>query len=222
MRSRVAHRGAIGSSPMGWATVQAQWRARLFLRCRVPSGLLQFPLQHSPLSLGVAVVAPSVRAMMATARPWLIIFRRQVGRGRALRLADGAPRRARPRLAELPCPAAQLRLMDAQFRRNIHDRQSARLHALRGLSLDLIREIPALLLLHWTRLPLARKPIMGFHSIGAGSDTYSRMLGCANARAQAASGPGFPPPRRTLEDLHDSCGSHAMISRSAAPGRRGL
>ena len=67
------------------------------------------------LSVARGVIAPSVRAMMATARRWLISLRRQVGRGQALRLADGAPRRARPRLAELPCPAAQLRLMDAQF-----------------------------------------------------------------------------------------------------------
>ena len=96
------------------------------------------------------IVAPSVRARretvrapLATARLWLIILRRQVGRGRALRLADGAPRRARPRLVGLPCPAAQLRLMDAQFRRDIHDRHPARLDALHGLALDLIREILA-------------------------------------------------------------------------------
>jgi hypothetical protein len=53
--------------------------------------------------------------------------------------------------------------MDAQFRVDIHDRQPARLDALRSLSLELIRKIPALLLLHRTLLPLARKPIIGVH-----------------------------------------------------------
>ncbi len=102
------------------------------------------------------------------------ILRRQVGRGRALRLRIGVPRRARPRLAELPYPAAQLRLVDAEFRCDIHDRQPARLDALRSLPLELIRKIPALLLLHRTLLPLARKPIMGVHQSGAGSPPYRR------------------------------------------------
>ena len=72
---------------------------------------------------------------------------------------------ARPRLAELPYPAAQLRLVDAQFRRDIDDRQPALPDALHGLPLELIRKIPALRLLQRTLLPLARKPIMGVHSI---------------------------------------------------------
>jgi hypothetical protein len=75
----------------------------------------------------------------------LIILLRQVGRGRALRLRGGAPRRSRPRLAELPYPTAQLRLVDAQFRRDIHDRQPAHLDAIHGLPLELVRKIPALL-----------------------------------------------------------------------------
>src|SRR6056297_1855660 len=66
--------------------------------------------------------------------------------------------------------------MDAQFRRDIHERQPARLDALRSLPLELIRKIPALLLLHRTLLPLARKPIMGVHLSGAGSVAACRGL----------------------------------------------
>lgn len=68
---------------------------------------------------------------------------------------------ARPRLAELPSPAAQLCLVNARFRRHTCDQQPARLHVLRRLSLELIRKIPAFRPLHQTLLLLTRKPGMG-------------------------------------------------------------
>ena len=75
---------------------------------------------------------------------------------------DGAPRRRpSPKLAKLPYPAAQLRFMDAQFRRDIHDREPARLDALHRLPLELMPENTGASCSPSDTPPLARKLIMG-------------------------------------------------------------
>jgi hypothetical protein len=77
----------------------------------------------------------------------------QVRRRRPRHLSGGpATHRQRIALVELPSPPPELALMHADLCRDLKEAQPTRLNALHSLPLELIREIPALLLLYRTLL----------------------------------------------------------------------